>query len=218
MIILLAFLVDGVFGADPDEVIKNMSVNEGDSVTLNSSVTKKQEDIMQWYFDDIRIAHINGDPEKTCFYDGEGKIFRDTLEVDYETGSLIITNIRPEHTGHYEAELIRSESSGKGENLNRNSKCNSTKIIRKNSLGNIIKTFSVTVKAADPGKADSQMDIKEQETDNTVPGSDLSAGAVAGISFAVVLLLVAAVGVIYYRHRRSRKDREIRKQELLQKA
>ncbi|KAK9967215.1 hypothetical protein ABG768_001623 [Culter alburnus] len=213
MIILLAFLVNGAFTADPDEV----SVNEGESVTLNSGLIRKQEETMLWYFNNILIVHINGDPEKTCFYYGEGGIFRDRLKVDYKTGSLTIINATLEHAGRYEAELIKSDSSGKKESLNRNSKCNSTKIIRKTSLGEIIKKINVTVKA--PGKAEPQMDIKEQETDKTVPGSDLSAGAVAGIVVAILVVFAAAVGVIYYRRSKSRKrDEEKRKPELLLKV
>uniref|UniRef100_A0A8C2CDK6 Immunoglobulin domain-containing protein n=1 Tax=Cyprinus carpio TaxID=7962 RepID=A0A8C2CDK6_CYPCA len=109
-------------------------VMEGDLVTLNTSVTKQQHDTVRWYFNDILIALINGHPNTSCLYDGEDGRFRKRLEVDYETGSLIITNITTEHAGRYEAEIIRSESSGKSESLNRTSKCNSTKIIHKSSI------------------------------------------------------------------------------------
>ncbi len=135
-------LSSGVVGDD----VATMSVMEGDSVALYSDVTKQQHDKMLWYFNDTLIALINGEASKSCVYYGEGEIFRDRLEVDYATGSLIITDIRPEHTGRYEANLIQSKSSGTSHSLNRNSKCDGTKIIRKTSnIGDSVKTFSVSV-------------------------------------------------------------------------
>ncbi|KTF78911.1 hypothetical protein cypCar_00034326 [Cyprinus carpio] len=130
-----------VFG---DDVV---TVMEGDSVTLHTDITKKEHDKLLWYFEDTRIALINGRPNTSCLYDGEGGRFRDRLKVDYETGSLTITDIRSEHTGHYEAEIIRSESSGKRQSLNRNRKCDSTKITKKISIthDDTIKTFNMIV-------------------------------------------------------------------------
>ncbi len=123
-----------------------MSMMEGDSVTLKSDVTKQGRDKMLWYFNDTLIALINGEASKSCLYDGEGEIFRDRLEVDFETGSLTITNIRPEHTGRYEANFIKSKSSGTSQSLNRNGKCDSRKIIKKMmNIGDTVKTFSVSI-------------------------------------------------------------------------
>ncbi|XP_026054427.1 uncharacterized protein LOC113040299 isoform X2 [Carassius auratus] len=189
VLILFVFLVEGVFG---DEV---KSVKEGDRVALNTGVTKQQLDMMRWYFNDVLIALINGDPSTSCLYDGEDGRFRDRLKVDYQTGSLIITNITTQHTGRYEAEIIRSESSGKRQNLNRSPKCNSTKIIPKSSIfvGKIIKSFSLTVNGS---------------------GSGLSPAAVAGIVVCVLLLAAAVVGVMIYFSRRSRKDKKKNKQVL----
>ncbi|XDV23937.1 hypothetical protein PO909_028277 [Leuciscus waleckii] len=186
------YTVYGVFGAETVEV---KQVLEGGSVTLNTGVTKGEHDKMLWYFNDTRIALISGHPSKSCLYDGEDGRFRDRLEVDYETGSLTIRDIRSEHAGRYEANFIQSKSSGPSESLNRNSKCDSTKILTKTSSihDDIIKTFSVSVSVANPDKT-----IKA--------GSGLSSGAVAGIAVAVLLGFVAsAVGVIYYRHRSFRK-------------
>ncbi|XDV24087.1 hypothetical protein PO909_028356 [Leuciscus waleckii] len=121
---------------------------EGNYVTLHTGVTIQQYEELLWYFNDILIAQINGESSESCLYDGEDGRFRDRLEVDYETGSLTITNIRFEHAGHYEAENIRIDSSGKRQSLlNRNPKCDSTKITWKisSTLDDTIKTFSVTV-------------------------------------------------------------------------
>ncbi|XDV23990.1 hypothetical protein PO909_028311 [Leuciscus waleckii] len=184
---------------------------EGDSVTLNTNITKKHHDKMLWYFEDTRIALINGHRNTSCLYDGEDGRFRDRLEVDYETGSLTITNIRSEHAGRYEAELIRSESSGKRQSLNRNRKCDSTKITRKISSthDDTIKIFSVIIIASlsDQDETNKEPLMEKHAADLTDPGSGLSSGAVAGISVAVLLVFVAsAVGVTYYHHRNSKKE------------
>ncbi len=131
-------------GVCGDDVV---TVMEGDKVTLYTNITKKEHDKMLWYFEDTRIALINGHPNTSCLYDGEGGRFRDRLKVDYETGSLTITNITTDHAGRYEAEIIRSESSGKRQSLNRNRKCDSTKITKKISINHddTIKTFNMIV-------------------------------------------------------------------------
>ncbi|KAK7126484.1 hypothetical protein R3I94_017838 [Phoxinus phoxinus] len=69
-------------------------------------------------------------------------------------------------------------------------------------MGDTIKIISVTVSAADLDNADSQKKLEETETDKT---SGLSAGVIAGIVVAV-LLVFGAAGVIYYRRRRTRTD------------
>ncbi|XDV23936.1 hypothetical protein PO909_028276, partial [Leuciscus waleckii] len=164
---LLVLLVNGVFGAETGEV---KQVMEGGSVTLNTGVTKQQHDKMLWYFNDTRIAQINGHPSESCLYDGEDGRFRDRLEVDYETGSLTITNIRSEHAGRYEAELNIKKISGTSKSLNRNSTCNSTKILIKTSSthDNTTKTFSVSVSVADKTNKAAQMAPNEQETDMSI--------------------------------------------------
>ncbi|KAK7126483.1 hypothetical protein R3I94_017838 [Phoxinus phoxinus] len=71
-------------------------------------------------------------------------------------------------------------------------------------MGDTIKIISVTVSAADLDNADSQKKLEETETDK-IPASGLSAGVIAGIVVAV-LLVFGAAGVIYYRRRRTRTD------------
>ncbi len=79
-------------------------------------------------------------------------------EKEYATGSLTVKNIRPEHTGCYEANLIQSKSSGTSQSLNRNNKCDSRKIIKNNfNIGDTIKTFSVSV--SDKSLADERCEV-----------------------------------------------------------
>ncbi|XP_058618108.1 uncharacterized protein LOC131531394 isoform X8 [Onychostoma macrolepis] len=175
----------GAFGDDK-------TVKEGDSVVLKTDIQKKKDESMLWYFEDARIALINKDESTSCKYDGEGGRFKDRLEVDYETAFLTITDIRLEHSGLYEAEIIRSESSGKSQSLNRNgAKCDSTKIIKKNNLGEITETTRVNVEA----KTEEEPYKTEKEK-------------ISGIAVACGLLVAVAVGVICYRRRISGKVME----------
>ncbi|XP_067252690.1 uncharacterized protein [Chanodichthys erythropterus] len=90
-----------------------VSVNEGDSVTLNTNVqTKHQEDI-KWYFNSTRIAQISGDLSKICtdVQCNEGtERFRDRLKLDHQTGSLTIMNTRNTDSGEYKLKIIFSSS------------------------------------------------------------------------------------------------------------
>uniref|UniRef100_A0A673LCN2 Uncharacterized LOC107709401 n=2 Tax=Sinocyclocheilus rhinocerous TaxID=307959 RepID=A0A673LCN2_9TELE len=173
---------------------------EGVSVTLKSDVTKQGRDKMLWYFNDTLIALINGDPTKSCLYDGEGGVFRGILKVDFETGSLTITNIRPEHTGRFEANFIKSKSSGTSQSLNRNGKCDSTKVIKKMiNIGDTVKTFSVSISESD------NVEKKQERERDSGLSSGLIAGTCAGVG-GVLLLVAAVLGVIYYRHRSSKME------------
>lgn len=196
LLTLFVFAVEAVVGSNL------VSVMEGASVTLKSDVTKQGRDKMLWYFNDTLIALINGDPSKSCLYDGEGEIFRGRLEVDFETGSLTITNIRPEHTGRYEANFIKSKSSGTSQSLNRNGKCDSRKIIKKMiNIGDTVKTFSVSISES------YNVEKKQESEQNSVLSSGLIAGICAGVGVGVVLLVaVAVLGVIYYRYRSSKME------------
>ncbi|XP_073669703.1 uncharacterized protein [Paramisgurnus dabryanus] len=92
-------LVD-VFG---DEV---KSVMEGDSLTLHNNITELQrDDVIEWRFGDkgsliarinktSNIVRINAD-----VLDGR---FRDRLQLNNQTGELIITNITTQHAGLYQ--------------------------------------------------------------------------------------------------------------------
>ncbi len=93
---------------------KSVSVKIGDSVTLNSGFTEIiEDDQIRWrFFDDqnlwwfgyeyILIAESNKRANSMTVYDDvlDGR-FRNRLKLDNQTGSLTITNITTEHTGHY---------------------------------------------------------------------------------------------------------------------
>ncbi len=91
-----------MFG-DPDEI----SVMEGDSVTLNSDLTEMSGDEILWWFvytETNLIADINKQANRFNIYEDhvlDGR-FRDRLKLDNQTGSLTITKTTTEHAGDYE--------------------------------------------------------------------------------------------------------------------
>ncbi|KAI2650745.1 SLAM family member 9 [Labeo rohita] len=93
----------GLFGDGEENVV---SVKEGDSVTLNSGLTKIMgDDLIQWRFwiKNTLIAEISKRDDSMTVYDDvfDGR-FRDRLKLDKQTGSLVIINTTTEHAGVYE--------------------------------------------------------------------------------------------------------------------
>uniref|UniRef100_A0A8C1P862 Ig-like domain-containing protein n=1 Tax=Cyprinus carpio TaxID=7962 RepID=A0A8C1P862_CYPCA len=113
MKILLVFslcllVVHGVCG-DTD-VMKSVSVTEGDSITLHTNVTEIQsDDQIVWMFGpkETRIAEIH--KQKISTYDCKGT-FGDRLQIDSQTGSLTIGNVRTEHTELYKVQIVTNEA------------------------------------------------------------------------------------------------------------
>ncbi|XP_051763301.1 uncharacterized protein LOC127519777 isoform X5 [Ctenopharyngodon idella] len=107
----ILFLLDnGVSGVDTEGV----SVNKGDSVTLQTSVETNQQEEIKWYFNDTRIAQISGDLSYICTdvqCNNDTERFKDRLKLDHQTGSLTITNITNTHSGLYDLKIIRSRIS-----------------------------------------------------------------------------------------------------------
>ncbi|XP_067271052.1 SLAM family member 5-like [Pseudorasbora parva] len=86
--------------------VKSVSVNEGDSVTLDSDFTElKDDDLIQWGFNTL-IAEINVTANSFTVYDDvlDGR-FRDRLKLNNQTGSLTITNVTMKHAGDYELDI-----------------------------------------------------------------------------------------------------------------
>uniref|UniRef100_A0A8C1RJR8 Ig-like domain-containing protein n=1 Tax=Cyprinus carpio TaxID=7962 RepID=A0A8C1RJR8_CYPCA len=96
----------GVFGFEVQ-----ISVNEGESITLNSGLTEIQTDVdILWTFGNDRstIAIINR-VNKRILDNLDGR-FRDRLQLDHQTGSLTITNSRMIDSGLYEVTISRSSN------------------------------------------------------------------------------------------------------------
>ncbi|XP_051745450.1 hepatocyte cell adhesion molecule-like isoform X2 [Ctenopharyngodon idella] len=95
-ICLCLWSLTGVFVAD---AVKSESVTEGESVSLNSSVTQIQtHEEIEWRFGDILIAKMKNN--KNVFYDTDKESFKDRLKLD-QTGSLTIINSRTTDSGLY---------------------------------------------------------------------------------------------------------------------
>ncbi|XP_048038572.1 CD48 antigen-like isoform X2 [Megalobrama amblycephala] len=103
---LCVLVMNGVSGVYSDEV---KSVMEGDSVSLNTDVTEIQrDDQILWMFGprETRIAQIF--KQINDMFDSN-EIFVDRLQMDSQTGSLTIRNIRSEHSGLYKLTIIRNK-------------------------------------------------------------------------------------------------------------
>ncbi|XP_073793269.1 uncharacterized protein si:ch1073-188e1.1 isoform X2 [Danio rerio] len=107
LIILSVVLFPGFFGAGSDRA--SVSVIEGDSVTLPTDVIMIQEQDFKWYFNDTRIAQMNGDRSYSCtdVHCNEGtERFRGRLTLDHQTGSLTIINTTTTDSGNYSLDVF----------------------------------------------------------------------------------------------------------------
>ncbi|XP_058615916.1 CD276 antigen-like [Onychostoma macrolepis] len=98
---LCLLLSTGVFG-DTDVIV---SVMEGNSVALHTDVKMQQDDHTLWMFgpQETRIAEIH---RQNIYIDATNTTFEKRLQMDRQTGSLIIRNIRTEHSGLYKLQII----------------------------------------------------------------------------------------------------------------
>uniref|UniRef100_A0A9J8BZH8 Immunoglobulin V-set domain-containing protein n=1 Tax=Cyprinus carpio carpio TaxID=630221 RepID=A0A9J8BZH8_CYPCA len=109
--VILVFL-DGVFGEAAER--KEVSALEGDSVTLHANVTEIHKiDLMMWMYGSqgAIIAKLNGKSQLISLYDVDDGRFGDRLQLDSQTGSLSITDIRTKLSGDYQLKIISSETS-----------------------------------------------------------------------------------------------------------
>ncbi|XP_016107684.1 uncharacterized protein [Sinocyclocheilus grahami] len=105
------FFADAVFGFETDGV-KSISVMEGDSVTLHTCLNQIQKyDTILWKFENTLIAQFNKASQTFSTKDGNDGRFRDRLELNTESGSLTIRNIRTNHSGFYKVDMISTSGS-----------------------------------------------------------------------------------------------------------
>ncbi|XP_056614321.1 uncharacterized protein LOC130429657 isoform X2 [Triplophysa dalaica] len=78
---------------------------EGHSVTLHTDTQLHKHDLIEWRFgvQGSVIAKLNREANKTSFI---SERLKNHLQLDHQTGSLIITNITTQNTGLYKAEII----------------------------------------------------------------------------------------------------------------
>ncbi|XP_016390063.1 uncharacterized protein LOC107725339 [Sinocyclocheilus rhinocerous] len=86
---------------------EEISVTEGDSVTLNINLTEVSDSDILWECetDMALIAEIIRAAGRFSTFDGPDGRFRDRLKLDNQTGSLTITNTTTEHAGRYKLTL-----------------------------------------------------------------------------------------------------------------
>ncbi|XP_065099383.1 uncharacterized protein [Paramisgurnus dabryanus] len=102
-VFIVLSLVCGVFAAEKD----NVTVYEGESVTLHSDTEIQKTDKIVWRFTDKeKTSFLAQMIEYRVTYDSTNVRFKDRLQIsDTLTGDLTIKNIRIKHTGLYYAEI-----------------------------------------------------------------------------------------------------------------
>ncbi|XP_016355079.1 natural killer cell receptor 2B4-like [Sinocyclocheilus anshuiensis] len=81
-------------------------------------IQKKDKNILWKYgAEKYTIAEINRKYQLFFTYNGTNGQFKDRLKLDNQTGSLIITNITPEHAGVYQLEITEVKLTSKSFNV-----------------------------------------------------------------------------------------------------
>ncbi|CAM4659276.1 unnamed protein product [Leuciscus chuanchicus] len=85
--------------------VRTVSVKEGDSVHLQTGVEIQTGDLMLWTFGpENRLVVIKKELERTI-----SERFKGRLELDHQTGSLTITDIKKTESGHFKLQVISTE-------------------------------------------------------------------------------------------------------------
>uniref|UniRef100_A0A8C2DYA1 Immunoglobulin domain-containing protein n=1 Tax=Cyprinus carpio TaxID=7962 RepID=A0A8C2DYA1_CYPCA len=110
IILLSLLLLGGVCNAETEE---KMSVMEGDSVTLHTNLSEiLDKDTILWGFGprELIISQITRKDDLTSFFVTDEVSFAGRLQVDQQTGSLTIRNIRNRHSGQYKLTISREKT------------------------------------------------------------------------------------------------------------
>nr|XP_055072795.1 uncharacterized protein LOC129452793 isoform X2 [Misgurnus anguillicaudatus] len=115
ILLIISLFINGVVTHE------SVSVMEGDSVTLYTNTVIHKGYLIEWRFGDDHylIARVNGGTNRVKIYSDllDGR-FRDRLQVNDQTGDLTVTNIKTQHTGHYQLEIINMGNTTKTFNIN----------------------------------------------------------------------------------------------------
>ncbi|XP_048067163.1 uncharacterized protein LOC125280573 isoform X1 [Megalobrama amblycephala] len=116
IVLLSVFLtvLNGVSGEVGET--KKLSILEGNSITLHSDLTEIHKvDLMMWMYGAQKsiIAKLSGKNLMISIYDVDDGRFGDRLQLDNQTGSLTISDIRTKHSGDYQLRIISNETSYK---------------------------------------------------------------------------------------------------------
>ncbi|KAL1246590.1 hypothetical protein QQF64_034553 [Cirrhinus molitorella] len=92
---------------DKDE-IKALLATKGNTETLHTEIKLQQHDLILWRFGAEGSLIAKGDIEDnhTSYYDSDDGRFGDRAQIDIKTGSLIISDIGPEHAGEFRLKII----------------------------------------------------------------------------------------------------------------
>lgn len=161
------------------EALDEVSVIEGDSVTLRADV-RDDHDRNVWYYNEIRIAHNSGNLSKICTDDPCKVRFGDRLKLDHWTASLTIMNINKTDAGPY-------------------------KLTKRNGD----KLFSVVVCGVFDTQKDEVEKKTDDEGESVPLNPDWTARVhFVGAAVAVLLLLVAVIIIIVVKWRKTGHIRE----------
>ncbi|XP_077081702.1 uncharacterized protein LOC143735430 [Siphateles boraxobius] len=83
--------------------VRTLPVTEGDPVSLPTGVEIQEGDLMLWTFGPEDHLVVKKELEMTI-----SESFRGRLELDHQTGSLNITNIKKTDSGHFKLQIINT--------------------------------------------------------------------------------------------------------------
>lgn len=102
----------GVSATETDES-ESVTVMEGDSVALHTNLSELlNDDTILWMLGpkDSVISQIKRKHDLTSFFVTDEVSFAGRLQVDQQTGSLTIRNIRNRHSGQYKLTISREKT------------------------------------------------------------------------------------------------------------